>query len=81
MNFLFNHLEIMYTDQDTHVFSSERGNKRLQCYDRSKKNSFDQPVKHDLITYDNIRKTASDQGDNCTTGCLLDYPYLKKTIR
>ena len=39
---------------------------------------FDQPVKNDLRTYDNIKKIASDYGDDYTTGCLLDYPYLKE---
>ena len=42
------------------------------------KNVFDQPVRNDLITYDNIRKIATGQGDNYTTGCLLDYNYFKK---
>ena len=41
------------------------------------KNFFNQPVKNNLITYDDIRKTASGQGDDYTTGCLLDYPYFK----
>ena len=41
------------------------------------RNFFDQPVKDDLITYDNIRKIAIGQGDDYTTGCLLDYPYFK----
>ena len=41
-------------------------------------NFYDQPVKNDLITYDNIWKIATDQGDDYTTGCLLDYPYFKK---
>ena len=36
---------------------------------------FDQPVKNNLITYDNIQKIAIDQGDDYTTGCLLDYNY------
>ena len=40
-------------------------------------NFFDQPVKSDMRTYDNIRKIATDQGDDYTTGCLLDYPYFK----
>ena len=31
------------------------------------KNLFDQPVKNDLRTYDNIRKTATGQGDDYTT--------------
>ena len=39
---------------------------------------YDQPVKNDLITYDNIWKIATGQGDDYTTGCLLDYPYFKK---
>ena len=33
---------------------------------------FDQPVKNDLKIYDNIRKIATAQGDDCTTSCLLD---------
>ena len=35
------------------------------------RNFFDQPVKNNLITY-NIQKIATGQGDDCTTGCLLD---------
>ena len=37
---------------------------------------FNQPVKNDLITYDNIRKIATGQGDDYITGCLLDYDYF-----
>ena len=36
------------------------------------KNVFDQPVKNDLITYENMRKIATGQEDSYTTGCLLD---------
>ena len=42
------------------------------------KNFFDHPVKSDMITYDNIRKIATGQGDDYTIGCLLDYNYFKK---
>ena len=42
------------------------------------KNFFDKPIKNDKITYDNIRKIAIGQGDDYTTGCLLDYVYFKK---
>ena len=42
------------------------------------KNFFHQPIKDDKITYDNIRKIATGQGDDYTTGCLLDYAYFKK---
>ena len=41
-------------------------------------NYFDQPVKNDLRTHNNIPKIATGQGDDYTTGFLLDYPYFKK---
>ena len=37
---------------------------------------FDQPLKNNLITYDNIRKIVTDQGGDYTTGCLLDNNYF-----
>ena len=43
-----------------------------------KKNFFDQPIKNGQRTYDNIQKNASGQGDDYTTGWLLDYPYSKE---
>ena len=36
-------------------------------------NFFDQPIKNNKVTYENIRKIATGQGDDYTTGCLLDY--------
>ena len=36
----------------------------------------DQPIKNNKVTYESIRKTATGQGDDYTTGCLLDYPYF-----
>ena len=41
------------------------------------KNVFDQPVKNDIRTYDKIQKIVTGQGDDYTTGCLLEYVYLK----
>ena len=41
------------------------------------KNVFDQPINSMTKTYENIRKVATGQGDNYTTGCLLDYSYFK----
>ena len=41
------------------------------------KNIFDQPINSDLKTYENIVKIATGQGDDYTTGCLLDYSYFK----
>ena len=39
---------------------------------------FDQPLKNDKVTCENIRKIAIGQGDDYTTGCLLEYTYFKK---
>ena len=35
-------------------------------------------VKSDIVTYDSIRNIATGQGDNYTTGYLLDYNYFNK---
>ena len=40
-------------------------------------NFFDQLVRNNFITYDIIRKIETDQGDDYTTGCLLEYSYSK----
>ena len=42
------------------------------------KNFFDEPVKNDQVTYENIRKITIGQEDDYTTGCLLNYTYFKK---
>ena len=41
------------------------------------KNFFDQPVRHDLISYDSVQEIVTGQGDGYTTSCLLDYNYFK----
>ena len=40
-------------------------------------NFLDQPIRNNVITYDNIRKVSTGQGDDYATGCLLDYNYFK----
>ena len=44
-------------------------------------NFFDQTIKNNKVTYDNIRKIAIVHGDDNTTGCLLDYPYFANTYK
>ena len=44
-------------------------------------NFFDQPIKNNNVTYENIRKIATGQGDDYTTGCLLDYTYFTNTYK
>ena len=41
------------------------------------KNFFDEPVKNDIRTYDNVQKIATGQGDDYTTGGLIDFVYFK----
>ena len=44
-------------------------------------NFFDQPIKNNRITYENIRKIATGQGDDYTTGLLLDNSYFMDTYK
>ena len=41
------------------------------------RNFYDQPINDSVKQYDEIRKTATGQGDDYTTGFLLDYQYFK----
>ena len=42
---------------------------------------FDQPIKNDIVTYENIRKIVTGQRDDSTTGCFLDYLYFKDSYK
>ena len=42
---------------------------------------FDQPIKDNKVTYENIRKNSRARGYNYTTDCLLDYPYLRDNYK
>ena len=44
-------------------------------------NFFDQPIKNNKVTYGNIKKIATGEGDDYTTGCLLDYSYFMDTYK
>ena len=39
-------------------------------------NLFDQQVKNNIRTCNNILKIKTGQGDDYTSGCLLFYPYF-----
>ena len=61
---------------------TEQETKDIQIEDYNVKidgqNVFDHPVKSDMRTYNNTQKIETGQGDDYTTGCLLDYPYFKE---
>ena len=42
---------------------------------------FDQPIKDNKVTYENIRKITMGHRDDYTTGCLLDYPYFRDNYK
>ena len=44
-------------------------------------NFFYQPIKNNKVTYENITKIATGQGDDYAIGCLLDYPYFKDSYK
>ena len=44
-------------------------------------NFFNQAIKNNKVTYENIRKIDIGQGDDYATGCLLDYPYFADTYK
>ena len=44
-------------------------------------NFFNQPIKINKVTYENVRKIATVQRDDYTAGCLLDYPYFKDSYK
>ena len=47
----------------------------------NEENFFDQPIKDNKVTYENIRKVAIGEVDNYTTGCLLDYAYFRDNYK
>ena len=45
------------------------------------RNFYDQPINDSIKQYDEVRKMSRGQGDDYTTGCLLDFAYFEKNYR
>ena len=45
------------------------------------RNLYDQAINDLIQQYDEIRKISTGQGDDYTTGCLLDFAYFKENNR
>ena len=45
------------------------------------RNFYDQLIDESIKQYDEIRKISTGQGDDYTTGCLLDFAYFEKNYR
>ena len=77
-----NRLSVLANANDTQRISAEGynlPNVEIKNYNVmiNGENFFDQPIINNKVTYENIGKIATGQGDDYTTGCLLDYPYVK----
>ena len=42
---------------------------------------YDQPINDLIRQYNELRKVSTGQGDNYTTGCLLNFAYFEKNFR
>ena len=45
------------------------------------KKIYDQPINELIKQDDEIKKVSTGQGDDYTTGCLLDYAFFKDNCR
>ena len=45
------------------------------------RNFYDQPINDSIKQYDEVRKVSTEQGDDYTTGFLLDFAYFEKKYR
>ena len=45
------------------------------------RNFYDQSINDLIKQYDEVRKISTGQGDDYTTGCLLDFAYFEKNYR
>ena len=73
-----NRLFVLAFENDNHRTSYDRyylPNVEIKDYNIviNGENFFDQPIKNNKVTHENIRKIDTGQGDDYTTGCLLDY--------
>ena len=50
-------------------------NHNIEVYGR---NFYDRPINESFKQYDEVRKISTGQGDDYTTGCLLDFAYFEK---
>ena len=75
---------LVYTNQDaaSKRFKAKRyylPNGIIDTYNviNYRKNFYDQPIDSDIKQYEEIRKLITGQGEDYTTGCLLDYDYIR----
>ena len=45
------------------------------------RNSYDQTINDSIKQYDEVTKISTEQSDDFTTGCLLDFAYFEKQLQ
>ena len=45
------------------------------------RNFYDQPINNFIKQYNELRKISTGRGDDCTTGCLLDFANFLKNYK
>ena len=63
------------------MFSSTIYNNFLCNIKIDGRNVYDQPINDSIKQYDEIRKKSAGQGDDYTTGCLLDFSDFEKNYK
>ena len=81
-----NRLFVLAFENDNHRISTKRYYLpivEIKDYNNmiNGENFFDQPIKNNKVTYENIRKITTGQRDDYKTGCLLDYSYFVDTYK
>ena len=79
-------LFVLAIENDAQITSNKRyylSNVKRKDYNvmNDGKNLFDQSVENNKVTYENIRKITTSQGDYYATGCLLDDFYFKNDYK
>ena len=62
-------------------YSLQRVNIENYNIEIDEKNFYDQPINDSIKQYDKIRKISTEQGDDYTTGCLLDFAYFERKYK
>ena len=79
---LFLHVVINVTNKDSYRKYFLR-NPKIKNYniEIDGRNFYDQSINDLIKQYDEVREISTGQGDDYTTGCLLDFAYFEKNYR
>lgn len=77
IDFLFYQLQIVTIEQHAQDIFFQKCKRKITLARSMDKSFFNYPVKNDMRK-DKIWKIATDQKNDNTSGCLLDYPYFKE---